>query len=791
MKHNFSIFCTILILHAVPASYYSPIHARQNSQPSAEETEKNLKVLQAISFDGNPTDTQLHEASEAIRSLTQFGTEAAVPELAKLLEVTPLNTAVRTALINMPNGTGIAALRESLDTLRGENLVGVMESLGSARDEKSVEKLLKLVDHNEKAVADSAMRALGKIAVSEAVSAVQNGMDSGDMEKKHAAAQAALYMAERFAATGQKDAAATIYIALSGNDSFPAPLRGNALRSKILLDEEKYESVFIEILGNDDWWKVTLDLANQLKSPKTGKLILARFGTLSHEKKAVLLEVLGARKDAAVVPELIAFAQENEPLTKTAAVKALGRIGDLRAVDAILNAVSSPDPALADAGKTSLSQLQGPEFNAVIIKILHSPEKPLRLAALHVIGERHIADGAANVRQLFGDNDAEIRTAAYEAFAQSVMANGTDLEKLLRYYQDAAKQNLSEAEQLTLRETVKTVCRKMSAPEEGVAVIETLRSTGDVPTQLFCLDLLFSLGGEKAGQSVARAALSTEDAVVDRATEILGNWTTADIAPALIDLAAKHPKEKYRIRTLRGYIRIIRQIGLPPEQKAEMIQKAEVLARREEDKTLIAETKERIQNQLRGKPVFDGKTFDGWEFRNEENAKWFRIEDGAIVGGTLKERIPRNEFVCTVKEYGDFTLRLEVKVTGDGANAGVQFRSKRLTDDPKKPNEMSGYQADMTNTPQFWGSLYDESRRNRFLAEADQELVKSLFRPNSWNDLEIVCKGNNIKIFLNGRQTVDYTEPDTDIPQRGVIGLQIHAAPASEVRYRNIRMEED
>ena len=100
-----------------------------------------------------------------------------------------------------------------------------------------------------------------------------------------------------------------------------------------------------------------------------------------------------------------------------------------------------------------------------------------------------------------------------------------------------------------------------------------------------------------------------------------------------------------------------------------------------------------------GVPLFDGKSFAGWE----GNLKHFRIEDRAIVGGTLKEKIPRNEFLCTEKEYGDFELRLKFKVLGKGANAGVQLRSQRI------PNhhEVKGYQADLGDG--WWGCLYDEA----------------------------------------------------------------------------------
>src|SRR6185436_13530183 len=114
-----------------------------------------------------------------------------------------------------------------------------------------------------------------------------------------------------------------------------------------------------------------------------------------------------------------------------------------------------------------------------------------------------------------------------------------------------------------------------------------------------------------------------------------------------------------------------------------------------------------------GVVLFDGKTFAGWE----GNLKHFRIEDGAIVGGTLTEKIPRNEFLCTEQEYGDFELRLKFKVLGKGANAGVQFRSRRI------PNhhEMRGYQADLGDG--WWGSLYDESRRNKVLKTADPAVI--------------------------------------------------------------------
>ena len=180
-------------------------------------------------------------------------------------------------------------------------------------------------------------------------------------------------------------------------------------------------------------------------------------------------------------------------------------------------------------------------------------------------------------------------------------------------------------------------------------------------------------------------------------------------------------------------------------------------------------------------PLFDGKTFKGWE----GNEKFFRIEKGAVVGGNLKSRIPRNEFLCTKRTYKNFVLTLEVKLRGGPrANAGIQIRTKRI------PNhhEVIGYQADMGQG--WWGSLYDESRRRRMLAKADAAVIKKVLKPDDWNKYVIRCEGPRIRLYLNGTLTVDYTEKDPKIPLEGIIGLQIHSGPPSEAWYREIRLQE-
>ena len=61
--------------------------------------------------------------------------------------------------------------------------------------------------------------------------------------------------------------------------------------------------------------------------------------------------------------------------------------------------------------------------------------------------------------------------------------------------------------------------------------------------------------------------------------------------------------------------------------------------------------------------LFDGKTFEGWEGDIQNS---FRIQEGAIVAGSLDADVPRNEFLTSKGRYKDFILRVKVKLIGEG-----------------------------------------------------------------------------------------------------------------------------
>jgi hypothetical protein len=182
----------------------------------------------------------------------------------------------------------------------------------------------------------------------------------------------------------------------------------------------------------------------------------------------------------------------------------------------------------------------------------------------------------------------------------------------------------------------------------------------------------------------------------------------------------------------------------------------------------------------------DGRSFAGWE---GDTSKTWRIVDGAFVGGSLAAKVPRNEFLATGRNFTNFVLRLEFKLEGDPAkgmvNSGVQFHSQRIPDN----HEMSGYQADLGD-PGWWGSLYDESRRNKTLAPSDMASLGPALKRGDWNVYEIRAENGHIRTWINGAAGIDYREADPAIPQWGRIALQIHSGGPALVSFRNIVLEE-
>jgi putative heme-binding domain-containing protein len=183
--------------------------------------------------------------------------------------------------------------------------------------------------------------------------------------------------------------------------------------------------------------------------------------------------------------------------------------------------------------------------------------------------------------------------------------------------------------------------------------------------------------------------------------------------------------------------------------------------------------------------LFDGKTLDGWDF---DPAMW-RVEDGVITGGSTTEKIKKNDFISTKKNYQNFELKLQIKVSGDPKtgmlNSGIQIRSVR------EGSAMSGYQVDCGAG--WFGKIYDEHRRNKVIWAPTPEQQAALDKAIDvfgWNEYRIRAEGPRIQTWINGVHCMDYTETDPNIALDGHIAPQVHSGGVCLVQVKEVTIEE-
>ena len=177
-------------------------------------------------------------------------------------------------------------------------------------------------------------------------------------------------------------------------------------------------------------------------------------------------------------------------------------------------------------------------------------------------------------------------------------------------------------------------------------------------------------------------------------------------------------------------------------------------------------------------PIFDGKTFDGWE----QSGNW-AIEDGAFY---RKSRGGNLTYTATAVP-DDFELRFDWKVSA-GCNSGVYYR----------PGQVEYQVLDNVGSP--YGENARQAAASLFFCMAPSK--DATLPVGTWNTARIICKGSVIEHWLNGERVLsfDYNDPQWQwyinllaarggdlTGRKGQLWLQDHG---QDVWFRNLRWRE-
>ena len=217
------------------------------------------------------------------------------------------------------------------------------------------------------------------------------------------------------------------------------------------------------------------------------------------------------------------------------------------------------------------------------------------------------------------------------------------------------------------------------------------------------------------------------------------------------------------------------------------------------------------KSEAAGEQLFNGRDLTGWD----GDPRLWSVRDGAIRGETTKENPAKGNTFLIWKggTVGDFELRLMFRLSNTN-NSGIQYRSKHITDG-RVNNKwvVRGYQGEVRNEnelPNVSGFIYDEGgKRSRLCLVGEKavwengkktvtgktctaEQFKKAFKLDDWNEYRIVAKGNNLQQFINGLQTVDFTDKEEGLAlKEGILALQLHAGQPMWAEFKDIRLKRD
>src|ERR1051326_494472 len=556
---------------------------RTSAAADAKASDKERDLIRILQSDAPPQDKAI-----PCKQLAIYGTKAAVPALACLLPDPNLASWARIALESIPDPAADEALRQALPHVKGELLVGVINSLGVRNDIKAVPGLIDKLKDVDVEVASAAAEALGHIGGEQAASALERSL-AAQTETRSAIAYGCLMCAEKLLAQGHAAQAMQLYDRLRQAD-LPKQRILEATRGAILARQSKGIPLLLEQLRSADRARITLGLgaARELPGAQVTQAILKELETAGLDKQVLFLQLLADRKDAVSLPKFLQLAQSGPEEVRTTALGLLDRFGGLSCVPVLLNAGTENQPDVSATAKATLARLGGNEIDEDLLARLQQATGKTRQVLIELARQRRIDGSLPVILQSTEDADEGIRRSALEAVGvMGQAAQTTSLIDLLGKPQAARDRD-------EIEKALTSICSRSGA--QCLPQVLPLARNNEAPLRRIALRALASIGGSDALTAVTTAVQDPDASVENEAVRTLANWPNnwpedAGAAEALLALVKTGKKLSHQVQGLRGYLQYLQEDKkLNNSQKLSRIQELRPAIQRPEEKRLIIPT---------------------------------------------------------------------------------------------------------------------------------------------------------------------------------------------------------
>jgi HEAT repeat protein len=297
---------------------------------------------------------------------------------------------------------------------------------------------------------------------------------------------------------------------------------------------------------------------------------------LSPERQVELLGALALRADVAARPAALNLLRSDDPSVQTAAIVALGALGNAEDVPALVGCLARGSDEAKQSARVSLAKLKSDGVNGAIITAMQEGDSMDRAELLTVLAGRNAKETLPKVLTYCEDQADSVRIAALGALR--VLAGEKEIPQIVEILKKANSRTEKQKAELVLL----TVCS--ISGETAAAIVISGMPESDAASRMALLRALGRVGGKEALETVV-ASLKDDDAeVANEAARMLSAWPDPAAESHLRELAKSY-KIRSRVLAFRGLVRL----ATPPgDKRANLELLAEVikLADRPEEKRL-------------------------------------------------------------------------------------------------------------------------------------------------------------------------------------------------------------
>lgn len=552
---------------------------RASRPGAAKERAALCRALVPLLAGGTPDQARLF----LLMQLERIGGAECVPAAEGLLgdkDALIRQRALRVLQTN-PDASAGAALRKALDAAtEPEVRIAMMNALAYRRDAASVPAIARLAGLPHAATAAAAVDALATIGTREAAQALAT-VKTADMLRP-TLDYARVKCADGLAKAGDAAGAETVYLALSA-DGQPARTRSMGLRGLVAIKSEKALPLLLACLDGADT-KLQLAAAGLcagLRDPAAAEKLLAAYPKLSVATQTALLSALAQRGDAGLLPVAVQALKSEDGNLRAAAIRAVGALGDARAVQPLVEMASATaDRGVKQAAHDCLVRLRGVEVDKEITRLTEQGAPDVRVELMSVLVDRRSPEAERLLMAAAQGTEPKAAAEALKSLARVASADREgDILKLLLASKDEQVRSAAQ-------DALTGIARRMPGPDQAAEPVLAAFAGADTDNKCALIELLASIGGEKALAAIT-AATKDADAEVKRAAvaALADNWEDAKPLPALLDLAKGETDKPLRVQALRGYIRLL-ALGADarPDETVKKLEEAIGLAQRPEEK---------------------------------------------------------------------------------------------------------------------------------------------------------------------------------------------------------------